>query len=198
MGTLDSRWRALAIIVLIVAIFSIIGLCVHAATDQKSTSASTSTGGVVFLEHNLIANGTVVNGTVPFRSVNFPSYWFNENTRQLNGDVSFALDDSLSMIFGDILTLKGNFGAGTGNKLYGIYSLPAKADQATIYYADTYGAVGLYVNNRTVYLRPDQTYGYNETETLKDGSGTVRVAYQHLYTNHGLIDRNAIQARMVV
>lgn len=153
--------------------------------------------GVVFLEHNLIANGTVVNGTVPFRSVNFPSYWFNENTRQLNGDISFALDDSLVMIFGDTLALRGNFGAGTGNKLFGIYKLPARADQATIYYLDRYGTVGLYVNNRSVNLQPGQTYGYNETETLRDGNGIVRIAYQHQYTNHGLIDRGAIQSRMI-
>ncbi len=175
-----------------------IGLCVHAASGQKTSSAGLTSGGVVFLEHNLIANGTVVNGTVPFRSVNFPSYWFNENTRQLNGDVSFALDDSLVMIFGDTLALRGNFGAGTGNKLFGIYKLPARADQATIYYVDKFGDVGLYVNNQSVSLRPGQTYGYNETETLKDGNGIVRIAYQHEYINHGLIDRNAIRSTMVV
>ena len=193
---MESRWYTIAVIVLIMTIISIIGLCVHGANGQNVSSAGTTSRGVVFLEHNLIANGTVINGTVPFRSVNFPSYWFNENTRQLNGDISFPLDNSLVMIFGDTLALRGNFGAGTGNKLYGIYSLPAKADQATIYYADRFGTINLYVNNRTVYLQPDQTYGYNETETLKDGNGTVNVAYQHLYTNHGLIDRSAIQARM--
>jgi hypothetical protein len=180
-----------------VALSSIIGLCVHASNSQNVSSAELSSPGVIFLEHNLIANGTVVNGTVPFRSVNFPSYWFNENTRQLNGDVSFALDDSLVMIFGDTLALRGNFGAGTGNKLFGIYRLPARADQATIYYVDKYGDVGLYVNNRSVSLKPGQTYGYNETETLRDGNGIVRVAYQHQYTNHGLIDRSAIQSRMI-
>jgi hypothetical protein len=161
------------------------------------SSAGQSSGSVVFLEHNLIANGTVTNGTVPFRSVNFPSYWFNENTRQLNGDISFALDNSLVMIFGDTLALRGNFGAGTGNKLFGIYKLPARADQATIYNVDKSGNVGLYVNNRSVSLRPGQTYDYNETETLKDGNGIVRIAYQHQYINHGLIERDAIQSRMV-
>lgn len=194
---MDSRRRALAIIVLIVAIFSIIGLCVHAATEQKSTSASTSNGGVVFLEHNLIANGTVVNGTVPFRSVNFPSYWFNENTRELNGNVDFAIDSRLLLVFGDVLTLRGNFGAGTGNKLYGVYNLPAQADKATIYYADRYGTVGLYVNNRSVILRPGQEYSYNETETVSDGNGTVRISYQQLYTNHGTIPMTGIQTKMV-
>ena len=83
---------------------------------------------VIFLEHSMLANGTVVNGSVPFRTVDFPSYWFNANTAQLNGEIDFPINDSLLLIFGDSLTLTGNFGAGTGNKLYGAYRLPARAD----------------------------------------------------------------------
>ncbi|OPY26218.1 MAG: hypothetical protein A4E28_02677 [Methanocella sp. PtaU1.Bin125] len=194
---MDGRWRTLVLVILVATLFSIAGQCVRAVDGQGTSSPGLTSAGVVFLEHNLIANGTVVNGTVPFRSVNFPSYWFNENTRQLNGDIGFALDDSLVMIFGDALTLKGNFGAGTGNKLFGIYSLPARADNAVIYSADRYGTVSMFVNNRTVILRAGQTYSYNETEVLKEGKGIVRVVYQHQYTNHGLIDRNAILSRMV-
>lgn len=197
MGILDGRWRILVPIIIVATILSIAGDPAHAVDGQRASSPGLTSAGVVFLEHNLIANGTVVNGTVPFRSVNFPSYWFNENTRQLNGDIGFALDDSLVMVFGDALTLKGNFGAGTGNKLFGINSLPARADKAVIYSADRYGTVGMFVNNRTVFLRPGQTYTYNETEVLKEGRGVVRVVYQHQYMNHGLIDRSAIQSRMV-
>lgn len=157
-----------------------------------------STSKVVFLEHNLLANGTVINGSVPFRSINFPSYWFNDNIKQLNGEIDFQLNDSLLMIYGDGLTLRGNFGAGTGNKLYGVYSLPVQADKANIYSIDGSGNVGMYVNNRSVYLRPGQEYTYQEKERLKEGNGTVNVLYEHRYINHGLIDKNAIQTRMVV
>jgi hypothetical protein len=153
---------------------------------------------VTFLEHSLIANGTVINGSAHFRNVDFPNYWFNENTRELNGNVDFAINDQLQLIFGDSLTLGGNFGAGTGNKLYGVYSLPVQADRAIIYYADGYGTLGMYVNNRSVILRPGQEYTYNETETVRDGNGTVRINYQHLYLNHGNIPKATIQTRMVV
>jgi hypothetical protein len=145
----------------------------------------------------MIANGTVINGSAPFRSVNFPNYWFNENTRELNGNLDFPVNDQLLLIFGDSLTLGGNFGAGTGNKLYGVYSLPVDADKATIYFANSFGIVGMYVNNRSVMLWPGQKYTYNETETVRDGNGTVRINYQHLYINHGTIPRTSIQARMV-
>lgn len=152
---------------------------------------------VVFLEHSLIANGTVTSGTMPFRSVDFPNYWFNENTRQLNGNIDFPLNDSLLAIFGDSLTLKGNFGAGTGNKLYGIYHVPLKADQATIYSIDQSGTIGLYVNNQSLYLRPGENYSYNQTETVKEKNGTARVIYSNRYVNRGLLDKTAIATRMI-
>jgi len=148
---------------------------------------------VVFLEHSLLANGTVTNGSVPFRSVNFPSYWFNANTRQLNGAIDFPLNASLRLIFGDGLTLSGNFGGGTGNKLYGIYALPARAGKATIVTVDRWGDVGLYVDNRSVVLRPGQQYDYQEKEVLREGNGTVSVAYNHSYVNHGLIASDEIR-----
>ncbi len=152
---------------------------------------------VVFLEHNMIANGSVINGTVPFRTVNFPSYWFNANTGQLNGDIDFPINRSLQLIFGDVLTLTGNFGDGTGNKLYGAYSLPARADKAIIYSVDRTGSIIMDVNNRMLILKPGDVYSYSENETLSEGNGTVKVRYDHTYTNHGLIDKNGIRTSMV-
>ena len=145
-------------------------------------------GRVIFLEHSMVANGTVQSGEVPFRSVNFPSYWFNENTSQLNGAADFPLNGSLEMIFGDSLTLKGNFGGGTGNKLFGVYGIPVKADQATVFWLDPSGTVGLYVNNQTSFIRPGQDFSYNESETLRDGNGIVNLTYEHTYANRGFID----------
>lgn len=194
---LSGKWHVFGIFILSVALLMAIGLYVHTAEGQRVPYTGLNTLNVTFLEHYMIANGTVINGSAPFRSVNFPNYWFNENTRELNGNIDFALDSRLQLIFGDSLTLRGNFGAGTGNKLYGIYSLPAQADKATIYYADRYGNVGMYVNNRTVLLRPGQEYSYNETETVKDGNGTVRINYQQLYMNHGAIPLTSIQTKMI-
>lgn len=156
-----------------------------------------SPGKVVFIEHNLLANGTVVNGQVPFRAVNFPNYWFNQNTRQLNGNIDFPLNESLLAIFGDTLTLRGDFGAGTGNKLFGIYSLPVKADQATIYSIDQFGTVTLNVNNQNINLRPGEEYQFNQAETLREDNGTVNVVYENRYVNHGIINKNAISTRMI-
>jgi len=150
----------------------------------------------IFLEHNMVANGTVINGSAPFRTTNFPTYWFNENTRELNGNIDFPLNRSLKAIFGDILTLQGNFGSGTGNELYGIYNLPIRVGPAILFSIDPYGTLGLYVNNRTVYLRPGGNYTYNERETIREGNGTVKVVYDHIFTNHGIIDKNAIGTRM--
>lgn len=186
------------LLLFIILVVSIVWAGTSAYAFQSYDDANTlSASSVVFLEHSLLANGTVVSGEVPFRSVNFPNYWFNENTRQLNGNIDFALNDSLIVIYGDALTLRGDFGAGTGNKLFGIYSLPVKADQATIVSIDRYGTVGLNVNNQFVYLRPGQEYRFNETETLQEGKGKVKVEYQHVYINHGIINKNAISTRMI-
>lgn len=166
-------------------------------TGMPCTSYYAPSSTVPFLEHSLVANGTVISGSVPFRSVNFPSYWFNENTRQLNGEIDFEVNDSLALIFGDGLTLKGNFGAGTGNRLYGVYSLPVKADQAQILSVDRFGTIGMYVNGRTLFLRPGEQYVYREREKLKERDGEVNVVYEHRYLNRGPIDKSAICARMV-
>lgn len=194
---MSGRWHVFGIFVIFVALLLAIGLYVQATNGQGLSSAGLSSRNVTFLEHSMIANGSVLNGSVPFRSVNFPNYWFNENTRELNANIDFDINNRLLLIFGDSLTLRGNFGAGTGNKLYGVYSVPVAADKATIYYADRYGTVGMYVNNSTVILRPGQEYKYNETETVRDGNGTVRVDYQHLYINHGTIPETSIQTKMV-
>ncbi len=145
----------------------------------------------------MVANGTVVQGEVPFRSVNFPSYWFNANTRQLNGEIDFPVNDSLVLIFGDSLTLAGNFGSGTGNKLYGAYSLPVGADQAMIYTIGRSGDITMRVNDRLLILQPGDTYTYSENETLSDENGLVNLVYNHTYTNHGLIDKSSIRTTMV-
>ncbi len=147
---------------------------------------------VVFLEHYLTANGTVVNGTVQFRSVNFPSYWFNENRGQIHGPVDFLVNDSLQMIFGDVLTLQGNFGGGTGNKLFGVYSFPVTANEAYIYGVDAWGNVLMRVNQKALLLGPGESYTYFENETVRDGGAIIRVRYNHTYVNHGLIDKKNI------
>ena len=189
--------RKLYVSVLLVVILLAIGLYVQSAAGQRVPATAIPSPGVVFLEHRLTANGSVINGTVPFRSVDFPSYWFNANTGELHGCIDFTINGSLVMIFGDGLTMQGNYGSGTGNRLYGVYSLPVRADQATIYYADMYGTVGLFVNNRTIVLRPGQEYAYRENETVSDGNGIVRISYEHRYTDHGLIPKSGIQTKMV-
>ncbi|MCD1295826.1 hypothetical protein CUJ83_12555 [Methanocella sp. CWC-04] len=152
---------------------------------------------IIFLEHNLLANGTVVKGDAYFRTVDFPNYWFNENTRQLNGNIDFPINDSLTLVFGDILTLTGNFGAGTGNKLYGIYSLPVKANEATVYSVDLFGRITLSINNRMIILAPGQSYSYTRNETLKDRNATIDISYTHTYINKGILDKNNIRTSMV-
>lgn len=201
---MDVREKLICIITLVVIlIIAMTGIGGALQTVPVGDSLSGTTQGlygsqkVVFLEHNMVANGTVVQGEVPFRSVDFPSYWFNANTRELNGEIDFPINDSLVLIFGDSLTLTGNFGSGTGNKLYGAYSLPAYADKATIYTVDRFGDITMRANDRLFILKPGNTYTYSENETLSDVNGVVNVVYNHTYMNHGLIDKNNIRTTMI-
>lgn len=190
----------LTIILLASTIIAMSGISYAIQYSDSTSGAMPALPGsqnVAFLEHNMVANGTVVKGSVPFRSVNFPSYWFNANTRELNGEIDFPINSSLKLIFGDSLTLTGNFGSGTGNKLFGAYSLPARADKAIIYSVDMAGDITIYVNDRMTILRPGDIFAYQENETLTDGNGVVKVLYNHTYTNHGLIARNNIKAGMI-
>jgi uncharacterized protein YdeI (BOF family) len=203
-GTLDVREKLICIItLLVILIIAMTGIGGAMQTVPAGDGLSGTTQGlygsqkVVFLEHNMVANGTVVQGEVPFRSVNFPSYWFNANTGELNGEIDFPINDSLTLIFGDSLTLTGSFGSGTGNKLYGAYSLPAYADKAIIYMVDRSGDITMRANDRLFTLKPGNTYTYSENETLSDANGVVNVVYNHTYTNHGLIDKNSIRTSMI-
>lgn len=186
-----------SIILLIIISSLLVVIPVASERTEQSSYDVLSGSSTVFLEHNMIANGSVIKGTANFRSINFPDYWFNENTRQINGKIDFPINDSLVMVFGDSLTLKGNFGAGTGNKLYGVYSLPVYADKAYVFAIDQYGTIGMYVNNQTIYLKPGQQYGYQEKETLKDGNATIDISYDQSYINRGLIQKTAIYPRFV-
>lgn len=187
--------RSILLVIIISSLLAVIP--VASERTEESSYEVLSESNAVFLEHNMIANGSVIKGTSNFRSINFPDYWFNENTRQINGKIDFPINDSLVMVFGDSLTLKGNFGAGTGNKLFGIYSLPVYADKAYIFAIDPYGIIGMYVNNETIYLKPGQQYSYQEKETLKDGNATIDVSYNQSYINRGLIRKTAIYPRFV-
>lgn len=152
----------------------------------------------VFLEHSIIANGTVIRSPANYRIINFPNYWFNENTKQLYGNIDFLINDTLILIYGDSITLTGNFGAGTGNKLFGVYSFPVHTDDATIYSVDTYGTVTMMIDDRQIQLKPSQTYQYSEKETLSEGNSLITITYYNTFTNRGLIDKNNIQTQMVL
>ncbi len=168
-------------------------MMVPASSQQQAPVLSqASSPRAAFLEHYLLANGTVVQGKSPFRSVNFPTYWYNENTKQLNGRVDFPVNDSLIMVFGDVLTLRGKFGGGTGNKLYGVYSLPVTANEAVIYSIDLSGNIVMNVNGKMLALKPGETYTYTENETLREQNALINIQYTHTYVNHGFIDKKSI------
>jgi hypothetical protein len=193
-GTLDNRFKAIGILVAICILMTVQGAAQQAQIPVLSQGSGSR---VLFIEHYLLANGTVKEGKSPFKSVNFPSYWYNENTKELNGKIDFPVDGSLIMIFGDVLTLRGNFGGGTGNKLYGVYSLPVKANQATIYSYDASGTVIIGVNNKTIALMPGESYSYTENETLREDKAVIKVTYDQTYVNHGFIDKKHLRSRFV-
>jgi hypothetical protein len=191
---LDSRFSAAFIILVFFA--SMISP-VSAIRAETAATAWPSGDRVLFVEHYMLANGTVIEGKAPFRSVNFPTYWYNENTKQLNGKIDFPINDSLSLIFGDVLTLKGNFGAGTGNKLFGVYSLPVHADQAYIYGMDVSGNIAMHVNQKTLILKPGESYTFSQNETSKDNGAVIEIKYDHTYVNHGFINKRNIGSGLV-
>ena len=198
-----GKLKGWAISLLVVLVFIAVITAPDAAqlagrmSPQMTGPAPLSSSGVIFLEHSLVANGTVVKGEAPVRSVNFPSYWYNENTRQINGKIGFQVNNSLIMVFGDALTLKGDFGSGTGNKLFGVYGLPYKANEDIIYSTDLSGNVVMSINGKKEVLKPGDTYIYNNSEQIKDGNATIEVVYTHTYINHGFIDKKNIGASPV-
>ncbi len=193
-GTLVRKLKEITLAIFLCILLALPATAQYTRAPVVSQGSSTR---AIFLEHYMMANGTVVQGTAPFRSVNFPTYWYNENTGQLNGEVDFPVNSSLIMVFGDVITLKGNFGAGTGNKLYGVYSLPVMANQDTIYSMDMSGNVVMGVNNTRILLKPGESYSYTQNETLRDNGALVNVQYNHTYINHGFIDKKNIAGSMV-
>ncbi len=186
-GVMLDQLKITGIIVILCFLMMAPGMAQKAPVPAQGTGSR-----IIFLEHYLLANGTVVQGQSPFKSVNFPTYWYNENTKELNGQIDFPVNNSLLMVFGDVLTLSGNFGGGTGNKLYGVYSLPVTANRATIYSIDTSGNVVMNVNHRAFILRPGESYTYTENETLRESNALVKVQYTHTYINHGFVDKRKI------
>jgi hypothetical protein len=191
-GTLGYKIRKFKLAGIAIILCIMMALPAMAQYAQTPVLSQGSSSRVIFLEHYMLANGTVVQGSAPFKSINFPTYWYNENAHRINGKVDFPVNNSLLMVFGDVLTLKGDFGAGTGNKLYGVYSLPVNADEATIYSIDQSGNIAMSVNKETVILAPGQSYSYTENETLRDGNALIEVHYTYTYVNHGFIDKTSI------
>ena len=101
---MDDRIKTIVIAFVLYILLTAPGTALQA---QSPAAGDVPGSRALFLEHYLLANGTVIEGKSPFKSVNFPTYWYNENTKQLNGRVDFPINSSLIMIFGDVLTLQG-------------------------------------------------------------------------------------------
>ena len=199
MGKLKRRAVFAITVLLFLMVICACGAARQGAGSSALAAASVpSSSGIIFLEHSLVANGTLIKGEAPARSINFPTYWYNGNTRQINGKVDFAVNDSLLIVFGDAVTLQGDIGSGTENKLFGVYGLPYMANQDVIYSTDHSGNVVMRIGKKKVVLGPGDTYAYSDRKLIREDNDTLAVLYNHTYVNHGFIDKVSIGTNTAV
>jgi len=153
----------------------------------------------VFIELREVENGQVIQGNYPpGRNINGPVYHFDERARTLESQQrSFRADDSLKVVFGRSLTLRGAAGGGVSNRLYSVYNFPYEVGDVIINGVDGNGRV--YVQFREKELIIDSESEWVFTVTRRDTVDIQRYSAIAEFTkstriiNHGTLEKSMIR-----
>jgi hypothetical protein len=150
---------------------------------------------VIFIEHLANTDGEIINGTYPYLYIDFPMYDFDSAKGTLYGYISFPVNDSLIVVYGDGVSRSGQYGTGMSTLLYGGYSLPYKREGLSIISVDTNGTAILEFKNTIITLREGERWE-NSTQWIEtDGdcnNCTMRLTRTEVILNHGTIRKAKI------
>lgn len=146
----DGHWLFAGILIMVIALTGTSG-CLNA---EERSAGMPPAGEYAFLDHEVYYGGSLVSGNCPHPAINITTYHFDEDNKTLTGLMSFNVNDSLVLIYGDSTILYGDYGNGGSGLLSGVYALPYSSNNLTITGFTSDGTVYLTYHNQTLALEP--------------------------------------------
>jgi len=152
----------------------------------------------LFIEYTQYQDTRIVAGNPASTSIDFPTYWFNEEYKMLAGVIDFEINKSLIVIAGGGTILSGDVGDGAGTRLTGVYKIPYESGELAISEIKDSGQVVLMYRKQMIILDQGESWEQNVSEiqewaSLDDSSALVEVTTRHRINNHGFIFKELIK-----
>lgn len=180
------RW-SIAVVLVAVAL----GVPLACMLAEHFDAASPGDGTVVFVEHETQTRGRLVNGTYSSVSLGDLPYQFNAFRRALNGS-GIVSNASLQAVLEDSESLSQDAGSGTTGAVYGIYGLPAGAEDIVVENLAQDGTVTLTYEGARIVLAPGERWENISTDLACTPNYSIRFTRSDVIRNQGLIDKNDI------
>ena len=165
---------------------------------QQRTVGMPQAGEYAFLDHQIYDNGKLVSGTCPPAAINFSTYTFQTDTGSLEGLVPFEVNDSLLLIYGESVTLSGDYGTGGSGMLDGAYALPHTAGNLTVNGFTSDGTMYLTYHNQTIALAPGTQWTDISTGTDVTTTCTINRTTTDILTYYGNYQKSTIKKTKIV
>lgn len=154
----------------------------------------------IFIDHTTIVNGELIEGNYSNGStIDFPTYFYNEDSDVLTGSINFPINDSLNIIYGGGLFLAGLAGTGAASRLYGIYDLPFERGNFQLIDYESNGTIHLIYNDSLIVLPIDKTWtnttSFIDTQYVDNEIATATISTYNQIINYGILDKETIEER---
>lgn len=127
----------------------------------------------------------------PGMCIDFPTYFFYEQTRSLRGEIRFEINDRLQAIYGSGSSLHGAAGSGAATGLEGVYELPgpARPGGAPIRKIEADGTVHIGGGWIPLILKPGEAWVYTSNWIQQDEQGKTKWTVHSTVINHGILEK---------
>lgn len=183
--------RTINSILLFIIIFLSYASCQKEENDVKSSDQ------YVFIEQLTVEHGELISGPQPpLIQIDFPTFSFNSETKELKGIIDFEISKELKLIYGSGSCLSGTAGGGCGTGLNGVYVIPFERAKFELLKIDLDGSIIAVYNDDVIDLPAGQEWKKETVRldtTIVDGLKSISEITQTItINNYGLLKKSDI------
>jgi hypothetical protein len=205
----DSQMRSIyspvALCILLAALLLVAGCVTSPGSDDKTQIIPKEK--YVFFEHHINTNGVTITGDcAPRVWIDFPFYFFDENSGVLTVTVhpDDPVNDSLILFYGSGKSLSGVAGQGAMTSAVPVYALPKSfSENVTLDSITADGTVTFHYNTMQLSLKPNESWE-NTTRVMEHRSPpnhrstcTAEIITTDRFHNAGFFDKKTIVLRIL-
>lgn len=155
-------------------------------TAKKLTTWTPPTGEYAFVEYYQVKEGKVLEGEVsPGRRIDGPTYSFLPETGEVQSFLNNNFDkDSLKLLLGRGLVLRGTQGGGMHSRLISVNNLPIKEDKLTIHGFGKDGMLSITWDDKDLNMIPGDVWVHSimNVDTIDSPNGRAVVENTTTYS----------------